>query len=185
MPVGQFHGKRILTAIIGLLVLIAFAGRMQLVMAQQLTGTPAQPAAEATATPTNAVAGNELDDKGALYHIVQPGESLYYIAESNGMDTYTILSLNGLPADVILQPGDRLLLRLPEPPTALPTFTSIPMSELAKTPSITPSPTMTVQPLGEQIVERITVKTMTIVVVLVLVVAAGFALAVWAGRKKL
>lgn len=135
-------------------------------------------------TPTAVILGNELDESGALYHIVQPGESLDLIARMNGVDAFSILSLNGLPNDVMLHPGDRLLIRMPEPPTALPSATPIPESELAKTPSITPSPTNTVQPLGEQVLDRVTIPSMLIVGGLLLVVIGGFAVAAWAGKQK-
>ena len=135
-------------------------------------------------TPTVVILGNELDESGALYHIVQPGESLDLIARMNGVDTFSILSLNGLPNDVMLHPGDRLLIRMPEPPTALPSATPIPDSELAKTPSITPSPTNTVQPLGEQVLDRVTIPSILIVGGLLLVVIGGFVVAAWAGKQK-
>ncbi len=172
-------------------------GRLSLLLFAMLLALLLRPASQAlaqeatpftvedfNATPTAVIFGNELDETGALYHIVQPGESLDYIARINNIDTFTILSLNGLPGDVLLHPGDRLLIRLPVPPTPLPSMTAIPAEELAKTPSITPSPTITLAPLTERVMEHVTVPSLVIIGVLLLVIGGGFAVAVWAGRQK-
>lgn len=63
-------------------------------------------------------------------------------------------------------------------------MTAIPAEELAKTPSITPSPTITLAPLTERVMEHVTVPSLVIIGVLLLVIGGGFAVAVWAGRQK-
>jgi len=53
----------------------------------------------------------ELDETGALYHEVQPGQSAWTIASFYQIDLWDLLALNNLSEDAILQPGDVLLIR--------------------------------------------------------------------------
>lgn len=66
-------------------------------------------------------ANQVIDETGSLYHEVQPGESAWSIAALYQMDLWYLLSLNNLPEDAVLQPGEKLILR-PEP-TLIPSAT--------------------------------------------------------------
>ncbi len=71
-----------------------------------------------------------------LYHTVRPGQTLWDIALTYGLSLDELLNLNSISAELILQPGDALLVRLP-PPTMTPiptaTHTPEPTATLAET----------------------------------------------------
>jgi len=71
-----------------------------------LAGAPALPSlplqAQETVTPEG---GQPADEGGPIYHEVMAGESLWSIAEVNNIDVYTLLSLNGITFETVLQPG--------------------------------------------------------------------------------
>jgi LysM repeat protein len=67
-----------------------------------------------------------------LEHIVQSGETAWSIAARYSLGLDTLYALNDLSGDSILRPGDRLLIRQPDPTATLP----IP-------PTFTPAPTGT------------------------------------------
>ena len=86
---------------------------------------------------------------GSVYHIVRTGQTLWAIAAVYGVDLQDLLALNGLPENAVIYPGDEILvvagasqtetptITVTSPitvtlfPTVLPTFTSIPATELA------------------------------------------------------
>ena len=63
----------------------------------------------------------EMEENGPIYHEVQPGESAWSIATFYEIDIWELLSLNNLPEDVVLQPGDKLVIR--PVPTLIPSAT--------------------------------------------------------------
>jgi len=77
-----------------------------------------------------------MDDSGAVYHEVQPGQSAWYIASFYQMDIWDLLSLNNLPEDAVLQPGDVLLIQ--PAPTEVPSITPSPLPATA-TPEASPT----------------------------------------------
>jgi LysM repeat protein len=74
-----------------------------------------------------------------LYHSVRTGQTLWEIALTYNLSLEQLLALNNIEQNVLIQPGDQLLVRQAEP-TPLPT---LPPTE---TPPPTPSPTQTPTP---------------------------------------
>lgn len=64
----------------------------------------------------------EIEDrpKPAVYHTVIEGQFLYNIAAIHGVDLETILTLNNLTENSIIQPGDELLIRPADEPLSTP-----------------------------------------------------------------
>ncbi|MCA9920910.1 MAG: LysM peptidoglycan-binding domain-containing protein [Anaerolineales bacterium] len=71
-----------------------------------------------------------------LYHTVRSGQTLWSIALSYGLTLDDLLNLNNISAEAILQPGDKLLVRRPDP-TATPTMSPTPVPEPTATLEIT------------------------------------------------
>ena len=148
-----------------------------------LADAPALPAlplqAQETATPEG---GQPADEGGPIYHEVREGESLWSIAEVNNIDVYTLLSLNGITFETVLQPGEKLLVRLAFTPTLLPANTPTPVVTVhTPTPDISPTPTP--QPLGERVEERMNPTTLIVIIALLLAAVALLLLSTWASRK--
>ncbi len=148
-----------------------------------LAGAPAMPEAplqaQETATPEG---GQPADEGGPIYHEVMEGESLWSIAEVNNIDVYTLLSLNGITFDAVLQPGEKLLVRLAFTPTLLPANTPTPVVTVhTPTPDISPTPTP--QPLGERVEERMNPTVLIVIIALLVVVGALLGLSAWANHK--
>ncbi len=61
-----------------------------------------------------------------LTYFVREGDSLWPIAATFGLTLDELLALNGLTADSLLQPGQELVIRRPEPTPHPPTFTPMP-----------------------------------------------------------
>ncbi|MCX7754711.1 MAG: LysM peptidoglycan-binding domain-containing protein [Anaerolineales bacterium] len=82
---------------------------------------------------------------GRYYHTVQSGQTLSWIANYYDIPLSSLLAWNGLTADSIIRPGQKLLLRVtppatatatPAPPSVTPTFSPTPSAG----PSFTPMP---------------------------------------------
>jgi uncharacterized protein YkwD/LysM repeat protein len=77
-----------------------------------------------------------------LMHTVRAGQTLWEVALTYGLTLDELLALNGLTADSIIQPGEQLLVRQPDP-TATPMSVPTAVSSAAQA---TPSPTPTLTP---------------------------------------
>ena len=78
---------------------------------------------------------SEPDEFGAIYHEVQSGQAAWTIAAKYGIGLVELFELNDLTEDSILQPGDVLMIRRPDPPTSTPTvFHSTDMPTKTPTP---------------------------------------------------
>lgn len=108
-----------------MLGLVAFfgSGSMFALQAQELP----------TATP---------DAEGFIYAIVQPNDSLWGIAARAGISLAELLDLNNLTENALIQPGDRLIVAIVEPP-ASPTPVETPTAVATRPP---PTPTNTPPP---------------------------------------
>jgi LysM repeat protein len=128
-------------------IVIAFlvAGGMALFLGLALyipTVEAAQPFQIITSTP--------MED-GAIVHIVQDGENLASISEVYGVSMADLRGLNGMaPTSNLIFPGQKLIIRLPLPPTETPTITATVQrptrTPTMVTPTRTPRPTRTVTP---------------------------------------
>jgi LysM repeat protein len=70
---------------------------------------PTQPAGNPTPAPTKGQGGTITGDGGEAFYVVQPGDTLWGIARSFGVDLDALTSLNGLN-DSIIYAGQVLLL---------------------------------------------------------------------------
>jgi LysM repeat protein len=85
------------------------------------------------------------ESDGKLYHTVQSGETLYWIANLYGVGLNELMAWNGLSNDSVIKPDQKLVLQVTMPATATntpgpPTLTPVPTNAAATT---TPSPTTT------------------------------------------
>ena len=103
------------------------------------TRTP-RPTITGTATPVTTIFPNTPGTDGMLYHIVQPGETLWLIAISYDITVAEIRQLNRLTEDQNIYPGNKLLIK------TFPTQTPTPTVTLTVVPSYTPVPTWTSEP---------------------------------------
>ena len=82
------------------------------------------------------------DAEGIIYAIVQPNDSLWAVAARSGISLTELLDLNNLTENALIQPGDRLIVAIVEPP-ASPTPEASPTLVATREP---PTPTATRQP---------------------------------------
>lgn len=96
---------------------------------------------------STAIPNTPLPD-GAIYHIVQPGETLWLIAITYNMKVADIRQLNGMSETEAIYPNEKLL--LVKGSGIAPTLGTAPGTDEGPTPTIlfTPSPSATLQPLS-------------------------------------
>ncbi len=146
-------------------------------------GTPALP--EAT-IPVAIV--STPDEKGDVYHVVQPGQTLWQIAVAYKTTVNAIKEINRLSSNDIY-PNQKLLIRrvgtaTPPPPTAIPrrdSATATPLPTLAIY-TATATPTVTATPMAAVPVPLLARGTAVAIIALVALIAAG--LFAWAGRSR-
>lgn len=78
-----------------------------------------------------------------ITYMVQPGDSLYSIANLYGTTVETLMMINGIKDPALIHVGQELLI---SPPTPAPTSTSTPTLTLTPTPASTPTWTLTPTP---------------------------------------
>jgi LysM repeat protein len=90
---------------------------------------------------------------GSIVHTVQPGESLYSIADAYDLTLQELLTLNGLAENSLIRPGDTLTIRGAQPATETPLPTSTPIVPVptsthrpTRTPTLRPSASPTPRP---------------------------------------
>ncbi len=101
-----------------------------------------------------------------ITHVVQPGDSLYSIANTYGTTVETLMMINGIKDPSLIHVGQELLISsltstptatsTPTPthtltPTSTPTWTLTPTPEPTKTPTFTMTPTLTPSPTPQPI----------------------------------
>ncbi|GAB4521250.1 MAG: hypothetical protein Fur0018_01550 [Anaerolineales bacterium] len=101
----------------------------------------AAPAAtgEAGSSPGGAIITSTPNADGSVVHIVQPGDTPWGIAVAYKISIAQLMSQNGLPANVVLYPGERLIVHRAGELTPVPTATPAP-------PTPTPTPTGPILP---------------------------------------
>jgi LysM repeat protein len=77
---------------------------------------------------------------GSIVHEVQPGESLFAIADAYELTLAELLTLNGLAENSLIRPGDTLIIRPAQPATETPLPSSTPTVPI---PTSTHRPTRT------------------------------------------
>jgi len=126
-----------------------------------------------TAAPSGGVVTSTPNTDGSLVHIVQPGDTLFGIAEAYGVSLQDLLSLNNRQINDPLYVGDRIIVRLantptptpdvtetntPRPPTATrrPTRTAtLPKPTQTPTPPTAPAPTATPLPPADALTDSV------------------------------
>ena len=120
---------------------------------QKLLIDPGNVTPSATPRPLSAIEKLTPASDGNYYHTVQSGEYPAYIASLYEISLTELLGWNGLTSSAIIQPGQKLLLRVTPPATA--TFTPAPPSA---TPTITQTPLV---PTATQLFEPTSINTPT------------------------
>jgi hypothetical protein len=135
---------------------------------------------------------------GSIVHIVQEGENLASIAEAYNVSMSDIRGMNGMaPSSNLIFPGQRLIIRLPLPPTETPTITpTIPKPTRTPTivtptrtprPTRTPSPTMpptpTPNPMVSTFTNFINQNQRPFLIFMIALCAVGLAWTLWAGFR--
>ncbi len=118
---------------------VLLAGYVAGAQAPAATATP-----EAPATAVEGGAGTPIQTStprpdGSVVHIVQPGETLWSIAIAYKVSIAQLMSQNGLPANAVLYPGNRLIIHRAGEITPQATATPAP-------PTLTPTPRGTRRP---------------------------------------
>lgn len=144
---------------------------------------------------------------GAVYHVVQSGQTLWSIAVTYGVTVQRIRDLNNLLADSTdIYVNQKLLIILPGTPyyTATPTATQTPLVTETPVPTmtLTPAPSHTptrtaaatstsVVPSATLVTQRLAVEappatgsTWGDILGVVLLVLAGFSLGMWVGQRR-
>lgn len=148
----------------------------------QASNTPISP--DPTAVPV--IVSTPLPD-GTVIHIIAAGQSLWAVCEGYNITLETLLELNGLEPDAVINPGDELIISPAHTPTSTPIGepSSTPPPRYSHTPSLgTPQGTSlsfspaTSQPTETLIVEpRFRTSAKRPLVVIAAVVVSGGSLA--------
>ena len=96
------------------------------------TAGPGAPVAPSTVVAFYPVLVSTPGPDGSIIHLVQPGQALWNIAAAYKVNLQDVLNLNGLGANPIIYPGDKILI---QPPNLAST------TEATKPASATPKPT--------------------------------------------
>lgn len=127
------------------------------------------------------------DPNGDLYHEVQAGQSLWAIAIAYGVHIVDIQKMNNLGNSIVIQRGDKLLVKrvgtpTPAPPTAIPTLmpdTPTPFpTALLGTPTVIALPTPTLTTMKDSMGAGTAVGAIALTALL------AAALVAWAGRSR-
>jgi LysM repeat protein len=142
-----------------LLVLNSLQADWPLQIGQELLIDPGHVTPSPTPRPLTPIEQITPDSDGNYYHVVKPGEYLAWIADLYESTVNELMAWNGLTTGSVLQPGQKLLLRITPPATETPiptpsTPTPVPSATLTPVP---PSPTLqppTASPTATQLVEE-------------------------------
>ena len=122
-------------------MLNAWQADWPLQIGQELLIDPGHVTPSPTPRPLTPIEQLTPESDGNYYHAVKPGEYLAWIAELYETTVNELIAWNGLTTSSVLQPGQKLLLRVTPPATFTP-VPSLPGSTPTKTrPPITPTPT--------------------------------------------
>jgi uncharacterized protein YkwD len=104
-----------------------------------VSGGTGAAAAPATAVAFSPILQSTPGPDGAVIHVVQPGQTLWAISAIYDINILEMLNLNGLNANAIIIPGQKIIIR---PAGSVPTATTSPQ-ETAEKPTRTPRPSAT------------------------------------------
>lgn len=147
--------------------------------------TPATPLVYAPPLASTAIPNTPLPD-GEIWHIVQPGETLWLIAITYGVKVAEIRQLNGMSEAEAIYPNEKLLIRKGSGVTATPEAAASP-SPTAYTspsptaslppllPSATPPPAVTPSAAFDQLSRQNSILAVAVIVLAALLLAVLFA----------
>lgn len=136
---------------------------------------------------------------GSIVHIVQQDETLATIAQAYGVSMDAIRGMNGMAATSnLIFPGQKLIIRLPQPPTATPTLTAtVPRPTRTptvatptrtprptRTPTITPTPTATPNPAVAAVSGFVDGNRQVLLAGMVALCAIGLGWTLWSGFRR-
>ena len=158
---------------------------------------------EDTSTPTSDPGGTVAPlivstphPDGTIKHIIGAGQTLWSIVDAYGIEFETLLELNDLEPDAVLNLGTELIISPPSPPPSPPIGdpSNTPPPRYSHTPSLgtplatevpfspaTPAPTETIQPEARF---RSSVKSPLIVITAVLISGASLAAALFFSLRE-
>ena len=158
---------------------------------------PLRSSAVSAAAPAQILTSTPMED-GAIVHFVQDGENLASIAEAYSISMADTRGLNGMaPTSNLIFPGQKLIIRLPLPPTETPTLTpTVPRPTRTPTPVIptrTPRPTRTItatllpsetpNPAAAAVDGFFSQNQRALLISMAAVCAAGLAWTLWSGFR--
>jgi len=136
---------------------------------------------------------------GSIVHIVQQDETLATISAAYGISMADLRSLNAMaPTSNLIYPGQKLIIRLPQPPTATPTNTAT-VPRPTRTPTVvtptrtprptgtatvTPTPTITPNPLKAALNGFVNQNRPYLLIGMIAFCALGLAWTLWGGFRK-
>jgi LysM repeat protein len=118
---------------------------------------------------------------GKYYHVVQSGETLFWIAGLYGVSLSELMTWNGLNNESVIYSGQRLLLQVTPPPTATLIQTETP------TPTLSPSPSVTAPPTETQLVTQTDSEngfSLPIILGIIAILLGGLLFWWWASHKS-
>lgn len=128
---------------------------------------------------------------GKYYHAVQSGETLSWIADLYEVNVYDLMAWNGLSETTILQPAQKLLLKVAPPATATPTPapptltpSSAPTSTSAPTQPPPASPTAAPGSITPAVEPQPAAPSQTVWIVILATGLAGLLIVVIFGKRK-
>jgi len=138
-------------------------------------------------------------EDGSIIHIVQQDESLASISQAYGISMADIRSLNGMAGNsLLIFPGQKLIIRPPQPPTATPTLTAT-VPRPTRTPTVmvptrtprptrtetaTPLPSITPDPIKAAASNFWDANQFYMLYAMIAVCAVGLLWTLWAGFRK-
>ena len=188
--------KSLRFTLIPLMVIIAlvFGGSIQ---AQAQHGVVVQPSNTAPAGPTvvPVIVSTPLPD-GTVKHVLAGGQSLWGLSDAYGVPFEELLELNDLDPDVILNPGDEVIIAPSYTPTSTPIGepSATPPPRYTHTPSLDPTQIkeQAVSPANPQPTKTVkveprfidTVKNPAVIVTAVIVSGGSLGAAIYFSLKK-
>lgn len=150
------------------------------------------------APPMDIVTSTPMAD-GAIVHIVQQDETLATISSAYGISMADLRSLNAMaPTSNLIYPGQKLIIRLAQPPTATPTATAT-VPRPTRTPTVvtptrtprptgtattTPTPTITPNPVKAALNGFIDQNRSTLLIGMIAFCALGLFWTLWGGFRR-
>jgi len=143
---------------------------------QKLLIDPGKVTPSPTPRPLSAIEKLTPASDGNYYHNVKSGENLVWIADLYDVNLAELMTWNGLTSASIIQPGQRLLLRVtppatatptPVPPSATSTITQTPIPPTSAQTLVPSLPNVTASPSAKAPPEMSKVGTAVVVILIV------------------